>query len=86
MSHATLGRWGKTLAVRLPENIASELRLREGEPVEIVAGPGQIVIRKAKPRYTAEELFAGKSPDQWRTIYANANDLSSDAGPGLVED
>jgi antitoxin MazE len=79
MPHATLGRWGKNLAVRLPTEVASELRLREGEPVEIVTSPGQIVIRRAKPRFTAEELFAGKSPAQWRTIYANANDLAPEA-------
>ncbi len=37
MSHALLGRWGKNLAVRLPSEIASELSLRDGERVEIVA-------------------------------------------------
>ena len=86
MSHATLGRWGKNLAVRLPAEVASELRLREGEPVEIMTSPGQIVIRRAKPRYTADELFAGKSPDQWRTIFANANDLAPEAMREIAEE
>jgi antitoxin MazE len=72
MTHAILGRWGKNLALRLPAEVASELSLREGERVEIVSGPGQIVIRRAKPRYTPDELFAGKSPGEWRTVYANA--------------
>ena len=47
MSHAILGRWGKNLALRLPNEIASELSLREGERVEIVSGAGQITIRRA---------------------------------------
>ncbi len=86
MSHAILGRWGKNLALRLPNEIASELSLREGERVEIVSGAGQITIRRAKPRYTREELFAGKSPDEWRNIYANAYRWGADLGNEVVEE
>ena len=71
MTHAILGRWGKNLALRLPPEVASGLSLREGERVEVVSGPGEIIIRRAKPVYTPEELFAGKTPGEWRTIYAN---------------
>jgi antitoxin MazE len=86
MSHAILGRWGKNLAVRLPTEIASELHLRDGERVEIVSGPGQIVIRRAKPRYTPDEIFAGKSPSEWRTIYSHAYEWGSDAGQENVNE
>ena len=86
MSHAILGRWGKNLAVRLPNEIASELSLREGERVEITSGPGQVVIRRAKQRYTPEELFAGKSPGEWRTIYANAPAWGTEIGQEIVEE
>ena len=85
MTHAILGRWGKNLAVRLPNDVASQLRLREGERVEVVSSAGQIVIRKAKPRYTPEELFAGKTPGEWRTIYANAHEWGADAGQENLE-
>jgi antitoxin MazE len=86
MTHAILGRWGKNLAVRLPNEIASELSLREGERVEVVSSPGQIVIRRAKPRYTPEELFAGKTPGQWRTIYSNAYEWGPDAGRETLDE
>ena len=86
MTHAILGRWGKNLALRLPNEIASELKLREGERVEVVTGSGEIVIRRAKPRFTSEELFAGKSPSDWRTIYANAHEWGADAGKENVEE
>src|SRR5208283_1877852 len=72
MSHTILGRWGKNLALRLPPEVASELSMREGERVEIVTGPDQIVIRRARPRYTPDELFAGKSPSEWQNIFSNA--------------
>jgi antitoxin MazE len=86
VTHAILGRWGKHLAVRLPNEVASELRLRQGERVEIMSSPDQIVIRRAKPRYTADELFAGKSPEQWRTIYANAYGRGPDSGQDMLEE
>ena len=86
MSHALLGRWGKNLAVRLPSEIASELSLRDGERVEIVADSGQIVIRRAKPRFTADEIFAGKTPSEWRTIYSHAYEWGPDAGRENVDE
>jgi antitoxin MazE len=86
MTHAILGRWGKNLALRLPDDIASELSLREGERVEVVSSPGQIVIRRAKPRFTREEIFAGKSPSEWRTIYAKTHEWGSDTGQPTADD
>jgi len=86
MTHAILGRWGKNLAVRLPHEIAGELQLRDGERVEIVSGSGQIVIRRAKPRYTPDEIFAGKTPGEWRSIYSHAYEWGADAGRETLEE
>jgi antitoxin MazE len=86
MTHAILGRWGKNLAVRLPNEIASELHLRDGERVEIVSDAGQIVIRRAKPRYTPDEIFAGKTPNEWRSIYSHAYEWGAAAGQENVDE
>lgn len=86
MTHAILGRWGKNLAVRLPNEIASELRLRDGERVEIVSGAGEIVIRRAKPRFTPAEIFAGKTPAEWRSIYSNAFEWAPEVGQEIVDE
>jgi antitoxin MazE len=80
MTQVVLGRWGKSIAVRFPNEIARELGLHEGERVEIDAAPDRIVIRRARPHYDLEELFAGKSADEWRTIYADAHDWGPDVG------
>lgn len=58
MTHAIVGRWGKNLAVRFPNEIASEVGLHDGERVEIEAGINHIVIRRAKPVYSLEQMFA----------------------------
>jgi antitoxin component of MazEF toxin-antitoxin module len=86
VTHAIIGRWGKNLALRFPNEIAGKLSLREGDRLEIEAGPDQIVIRRAKPHYTLEEMFAGKSPAEWREIYADAYDWGPDVGREIVDE
>ena len=86
MSQATVGRWGKSLAIRLPGEIAKAAGISDGERVEIEAHGGDIVIRSAAPRFTLHELFAGKSPQEWRAAYADAFDWGPDVGREAVEE
>lgn len=86
MTKATVGRWGSSLAVRLPAELAATLRLREGERIEMDAETDQIVIRRSKPRDTLEEMFADKSAEEWRALYADAFDWGPDLGQEIVED
>jgi len=64
MSQATVGRWGKNLAIRVPLDVAKRTGLVDGELVEIEAQDGDIVIRRpiARARKTAvsaaEEIIA----------------------------
>ena len=37
MSIVTVGRWGNSLAIRIPGDIAACAGLRDGEPVEVEA-------------------------------------------------
>jgi antitoxin MazE len=86
MSQATVGRWGKSLAVRLPGEIARAAGISDGERVEIEACGGDIVIRPAAPHFTLRELFAGKSPQEWRAAYSGAFDWGPDIGCEAVEE
>lgn len=45
---------------------------------------GDIVIRRAAPRFTLEELFRGKSPEEWRDLYRDAFDWGPDVGREIV--
>jgi antitoxin MazE len=85
MTHVTVGRWGKSLALRLPSDLASEAGLREGEQVDIETQGDAIVIRRLVPQVTAEELFAGKSSAEWQALYADLFDWGPDAGREIVE-
>jgi antitoxin MazE len=86
MTHITVGRWGKSLAVRFPGEIAKAAGLTEGQRVEIETRNGEIILRRAVPRYTLEELFHGHSPQEWRAAYVGAYDWGPDVGRETVEE
>jgi antitoxin MazE len=86
VSQVTVGKWGKNLAVRIPGKIVKAAGLSDGERVDIETHDGNIVIRRAIPQFTLEELFQGKSPEQWRAVYAGAYDWGPDIGREVVEE
>jgi antitoxin MazE len=77
---ATIGRWGKTLAVRLPKEIAERARLKEGEQVEIEEVDGEIRLQKRVAPADLDALFAGRTAEQWRELYRDAYDWGDDVG------
>jgi antitoxin MazE len=86
VSQVTVGKWGKNLAVRLPGEIVKAAWLNNGERLDIEARDGGIVMRRAVPRFTLEELFRGKTPGEWRAAYAGAFDWGPDVGREVVEE
>lgn len=86
MSRATVGKWGRSLAVRLPADVAAAAGIREGERVEVEAHGEAVVIRRAAPRFTLEGLFRGKTPEEWRRDYAGAYDWGRDVGREIVKE
>lgn len=86
MSHITVGRWGKNLAIRFPGEIASAAGIQEGEQVEIDTRGEEIVIRRLAPRFTLGELFRGRSAAAWRADYAGAFDWDADLGRERIDE
>ena len=60
MSAVTIGKWGKSLAVRLPGDIARSTGLAEGERVEVEARNGDIIIRRAAAQARADAIAAAE--------------------------
>ena len=49
-----VGKWGNSLAVRLPANVVELLGLQEGDEIEIeIAGPRSFRVEKDRRRETA---------------------------------
>jgi antitoxin MazE len=86
MSQVTVGKWGRSLAIRLPGDVVKAARLSNGDCLDIETQDGVIVIRRAVPHFTLEEMFRGKSPEEWRADYAGAFDWGPDVGREVVEE
>lgn len=84
MTVAIIGRWGRSLAVRLPADISEEMGLAEGQGVDIIPRGAEMVIRKTVPPVTLEDLFGGKSPAEWRALYAGSYEWGPDQGREIV--
>jgi antitoxin MazE len=67
VTYATVGKWGKNLAIRFPLEIARAAGLNDGERVEIETNGGDIVIRRpdagaaADAQAAAEEIIEESS-------------------------
>jgi antitoxin MazE len=86
LAQATVGKWGKNLAIRFPGEIVKAAGLSDGEHVEIETHDGGIVIRRSAPHFNLEDLFAGKSPEQWRAAYAGIFNWGPDVGREIIEE
>jgi antitoxin MazE len=56
----TIQRWGNSLAVRIPKNLAQETALDEGDEVDVRADEDRIVVERPQPKhYRLRDLLAG---------------------------
>jgi antitoxin MazE len=58
-----IGKWGNSLAVRIPGTYAKELDLEEGAELEITRVGGGLLLSPRKSQYTIEELLAQIKPE-----------------------
>lgn len=64
-----LTRWGNSLGLRIPKDIASRFHLSEGMRVDVAAEGERIVIAVARPRYRLEDLLVGATPEAMREAF-----------------
>jgi antitoxin MazE len=76
-----VARWGNSLGVRIPKQIAERAGLREGTRVEIEADGDRIVITRARRRYLLAELLQGMSPEAMREAF----DWGPDRGREIID-
>ncbi|MEM8777843.1 MAG: AbrB/MazE/SpoVT family DNA-binding domain-containing protein [Cyanobacteria bacterium P01_G01_bin.49] len=54
----TVAKWGNSLAIRIPKNIADKINLKEGTAISIDVTNNIIIITPKTPKYTLNELLA----------------------------
>lgn len=55
--NSTVGKWGNSLALRLPKSIADALQLSEGAAVKITVADGAFTVTPRRPTYTLDEML-----------------------------
>ena len=61
---STVTKWGNSLAVRIPQNLARELLVEEGTEVELSVIDGVLVVKPTvQKQYTLDELVSGITPE-----------------------
>jgi len=56
-------RWGNSLGVRIPKDLARQLGMTEGTVVEVTAEGDRLVLQTTKPSYRLDQLLEGMTPD-----------------------
>ncbi|CAD5956990.1 Antitoxin MazE [Planktothrix tepida] len=63
-----VAKWGNSLAVRIPQNIAQAIQISEGSQVTFSVENGTIVIKPSnRKRYSLEELVSQITPENCHT-------------------
>lgn len=56
--NATVQKWGNSLALRIPNSLAKDVRLHQGSVVEVVVEEGKMVIKpKGRHKYSLVQLI-----------------------------
>jgi antitoxin MazE len=76
-----VARWGNSLGLRIPKDIALRAGLCEGSRVEVEAAGGRIIITPARPRYVLADLLKGMTPEAMREAF----DWGPDRGREIIE-
>ena len=62
-NQTTVSKWGNSLAVRIPQSIAKEARLNEGDCLALdLDRDGSIVFRATRRKYELSELVSRITP------------------------
>jgi antitoxin MazE len=78
---ARVAKWGNSLGLRIPKDIAGRLGLAEGARVEIETEGERIIVSRGRPRYQLRELLVGMTPKAMHGAF----DWGPDAGRESVD-
>ena len=77
-----IARWGNSLGLRVPKDIAKEIGLTEGSRVEIETKGSRIIVTPVRRTYTLVELLKDTTPETYR---GSVIDWGPDVGREIVD-
>jgi antitoxin MazE len=58
--HATIAKWGNSLALRLPRHVAEEAKLTEGGTVDLAIEDGSLKVTPTRRKFKLADLLANE--------------------------
>jgi antitoxin MazE len=59
-----VAKWGNSLAIRIPQNLAKEIHLTEGAEIDLGIIDGNLVVKPiVRKRYSLDELVNAITPE-----------------------
>lgn len=58
-----IARWGNSLGIRIPKQIAEQAQLNEGDEIEISREKNKLILTPQRKKYTLEELLDGMTDE-----------------------
>ena len=76
-----ISKWGNSVGVRVPKDVAAKLGLTEGSRVDVSIEGNRLVISTQRPVYALEELLIGMTPEAMHEAF----DWGPDVGREIVD-
>jgi antitoxin MazE len=68
-----IAKWGNSLGLRVPRDVAARVGLTEGMRVDIEASDdGRIIVTRSRRRFTLAELVKGMTPEREHVLEDDA--------------
>ncbi len=77
---ATIQKWGNSLALRIPQAVAKQIQVQEGDSVILKIGASGLTVKPAPKRPQLDELLDKVTPENLHP----ATDWGSDVGREVV--
>ena len=74
-----VAKWGNSLGLRLPKELAARLGISDGSRVELTAEATRIVISVNRPVYSLDELLRGVKPGDLQAAFDWGDDVGREA-------
>jgi antitoxin MazE len=67
-----IAKWGNSLGLRVPRDLAARIGLTEGTRVDVEARGDRLVVTKSNRRFTLDELLAQMTPEREHRAFDDA--------------
>ncbi|HWB50938.1 MAG TPA: AbrB/MazE/SpoVT family DNA-binding domain-containing protein [Stellaceae bacterium] len=81
MMLVSVTRWGNSLGLRIPKDIAEQVGLRAGAQVDVAAEGDRVIVSPMPHRYILAELLDGMTPEAMHEAF----DWGPDVGREIVK-